>query len=182
MYFLPGEDVKSCRMFPRLENSIKLKREVDLPLEPMRWEYFKKSGSDLFFYLIDWVTGEIRSRKFDHNRVVQNFMGDKLPYLRAWGTTYCFIYFDSLPIIGPCYSRKGLKNIKFSFYAIPGITPGRIRMEDLVLDIGCVFRTDSVCVSSSYVAVIIVVYDYEPTVSLMPGLRGTNRRQNQTMT
>ena len=83
MYFLPGEDVKSCRMFPRLENSIKLKREVDLPLEPMRWEYFRKSGSDLFFYLIDWVTGEIRSRKFDHNCVVQNFKGDKLPNLRA---------------------------------------------------------------------------------------------------
>ena len=135
MYFFPWVEVKSFGMSPRLENRI---RKVDLPLESMRWDYFTKSGSDLFFYLIDWLTGEIRSRKFDNNCVVQKFKGDKLPNIRAWGTTYCFIYFDSLPIIGTCYSTKEHKNIKFSFHAIPRITPGRIRMEDLVLDIGCI--------------------------------------------
>ena len=53
------------------------------------------------------------------------------------------------------HSMNELKKIKFSFYTIPGVVTGRVKMKDVVLDVGYTFHGVSVCVSSNYVAVII---------------------------
>ena len=64
-------------------------------------------------------------------------------------------FFESLPIIGMYHSMNELKKIKFSFYTIPGVVTGRVKMKDVILDVGYTFHGVSVCVSSNYVAVII---------------------------
>ena len=93
------------------------------------------------------MAGEISSRKFDHNSLVQEFKGDKLP--RDIDLKQGVVYFDSLPIIGThtINSLTGFKKIKFSFYTIPGIIPGKIKMKDAIVDVGYIVNLSSVCVS-----------------------------------
>ena len=99
-----------------------------------------------FFYKIDSMAGEISSRKFDHNSLVQEFKGDKLP--RDIDLKQGVVYFDSLPIIGTHYtinSLTGFKKIKFSFYTIPGIIPGKIKMKDAIVDVGYIVNLSCLC-------------------------------------
>ena len=177
MYFLPKEDLDSCPAAGRLANNVKLMRQVGLPLPPFEWEYLVKFGTNLVFHKIDWMTGEISSRKFDHNGVVQEFKGDKLSKPREFGVSRGVIYFDSLPIIGTEYALKGFKKVKFSFYTIPGIIPGKIKMKDVIVDVGCEFQSRNVCVSSNYVALIANI-GYENAQKLMILLKVERENDN----
>ena len=180
MYFLPKEKLESCPVAGRLANNVKLIRQVDLPLRPAQREHFLKCGKDLFFYKIDSMAGEISSRKFDHNSLVQEFKGDKLP--RDIDLKQGVVYFDSLPIIGTHYtinSLTGFKKIKFSFYTIPGIIPGKIKMKDAIVDVGYIVNLSSVCVSSNYVAVFANIWQEDPPRSWTSRLTSQNEMQNQ---
>ena len=86
--------------------------------------------------------------------VVQEFKGDKFSKPREFGVSRGVIYFDSLPRIGTQYPLKGLKRVKYSFYTIPSIIPGKIKMEDVIVDAGCRFHLRSFCVSSNYIVLI----------------------------
>ena len=180
MYFLPKEELESCPVAGRLANNVKLMRQVDLPLRPAQWEHFLKCGEDLVFYKIDSMTGEISSRKFDHNGLVQEFKGDKLP--RDVNLKQDALYFDSLPIIGTHYtinSLTGFKKIKFSFYTIPGIIPDKIKMKDALVDVGYILDLSTVCVSSNYVAVISNIWQEDPPRSWTSRLTPQNEMQSQ---
>ena len=158
MYFLPKEDLDSCPVAGRLANNVKLMRQVDLPLKPLEWETFVKFRTNLILNKIDWLTGKISSRKFDHNGVVQEFKGGKLSKPREFGVSPVSrgaIFFDSLPIILTHYALKGFRKVKFSFYTIPGIIPGKIKIKDVIVDVGCRFHSRHVCFSSNYVALIV---------------------------
>ena len=179
MYFLPKEDLDSCPVAGRLANNVKLMRQVGLPLKPFEWEYLVKFGRNLVFHKIDWMTGEISSRKFDHNGVVQEFRGDRLSKPGEFGVSRGVIYFDSLPIIGTQYPLKGLKKVKFSFYTIPGIIPDKIKMKDVIVDLGCRFHSRSVCVSSNYVALIANIGYADAPRSWTSRLNSHNKLKNQ---
>ena len=180
MYFLPKEELESCPVAGRLANNVKLMRQVDLPLRPAQWEHFLKCGKDLVFYKIDSMTGEISSRKFDHNGLVQEFKGDKLP--RDVNLKQDALYFDSLPIIGTHYtinSLTGFKKIKFSFYTIPGIIPDKIKMKDAIVDVGYILDLSTVCVSSNCVAVISNIWQEDRPRSWTSRLTPQNEMQSQ---
>ena len=179
MYFLPKEEIDSCPVAGRLTNNVKLTRQVDLPLKPFEWEYFVKFGTSLVFHKIDWMTGEISSRKFDHSGVVQEFKGDKLSKPGEFGVSRGIIYFDSLPIIGTEYALEGFKKVKFSFYTIPGTIPGKIKMKDVVVDVGCRFHSSRVCVSSNYVALIANIGYIDAPRSWTSRLSSHNEMENQ---
>ena len=173
MYFLPEEEVTSCGVSAKLGNNIKLMRQVALPLGNVCWEYFVKSGTELVFYSTNLGAGEITSRKINHDGVVQQFKGDALPRSKEWAWKLSLFLFESLPIIGIYHSMNELKKIKFSFYAIPGVVTGRIKIEDVILDVGYKFHAVSVCVSSNYVAVIIRISQYDSSLSIFTSSIGS---------
>ena len=180
MYFLPEEEV-SYGVSAELENNIKLTRKVALPLDKMCWENFIKSGTELVFYLVNVGAGEITSRKINHDGVVQ-FKGDALPISKEWARNLSLFFFESLPIIGVCHTMKDLKKVKFSFYTIPGIVTGRIKMEDVILDVGYKFQAVNVCVSSNYVAVIIRISQYDSSLSIFTSSIGPkNLKEKQIL-
>ena len=183
MYFLPKEDLNSCPVAGRLANNVQLMRQVDLPLKPLEREYFVKFGNNLILNKIDWMTGKISSRKFDHNGLVQEIKGGKLSKRRDFGISpvpEVAILFDSLPIIGTHYALKGLKKVKFSFYTIPGIIPGKIKMKDVIVDVGCRFHSRHVCFSSNYVALIVNNGHSDAPRSWTSGLNSQNEMRNES--
>ena len=72
--------------------------------------------------------------------MVQQFKSDALPLSKEWCWKVSVLFFESLPIIGVCHSMKDLKNVKFSFYTVLGVATGRIKMEDVILDVCCQFH------------------------------------------
>ena len=182
MYFLPEEEVTSYGVSPKLENNIKLMRQVALPLGNMSWEYFIKSRAELVFYSTNLGAGEITSRKINHDGVVQQFRSDPLPISKELGWNVNLFFFESLPIIGIYHSMKELRKIKFSSYTIPGVVTGRIKIEDVILDVGYKFHGESVCVSSNYVAVIIRISQYDSSLSIFTSSIGSkNLRVKQNL-
>ena len=93
MYFLPEEEVTSYGVSAKLENNIKLMRQVALPLGNMSWEYFIKSRAELVFYSTNLGAGEITSRKINHDGVVQQFRSDPLPISKEWGWKVNLFFF-----------------------------------------------------------------------------------------
>ena len=59
---------------------------------------------------------------------------------------------------------EGLNEIRFSFCNILGISSTRIKIEDIIVDLGCKLEKYIVYVSSNYIAVAVPIY-YEDSAS-----------------
>lgn len=102
-----------------------------------------------------------------------------MPDSRVLGVTWSLVYFDSLPVIATEYALEGFKKIKFSFYIIPCIIPGKIKVKDAIVNVGCEFYSSIVCVSSNYVAVIGNIWQEDAPRSWISRLSSQNEMQNQ---
>ena len=75
-----------------------------------------------------------------------------------------------LPVVGTWHALEGL---------ISGISSTRIKMKDIIVDLGCTFEEYIVYISSNYIAVAVLIYYKDSTSSWMFRMKSIKELQKK---